>query len=307
MKILIIGYGSIAKKHVVALKKINQAFEIFALRTSEDAENEPGITNVFTYQAAEELDVTFVIISNPTASHFATISHIKTWNKPLFIEKPIFNSLIGAEGIRKYLTHNNIFNYTACNLRFLDCLVFIKNYLKDKVSRINEVNIYSGSYLPDWRPDSDYKKSYSANENMGGGVHLDLIHEIDYVYWMFGKPLENYKVHSSNSSIGINSIDYSNNIFLYKNFSCSIILNYYRRVPKREFEVLLENDIIKIDLLQNRIVNSKGDILFESKQSIVDTYLEQMKYFITNFHLKPNRSINDINDAIEVLKLCLDD
>ena len=97
--------------------------------------------------------------------------------------------LQGSETLVKRINQSNLLTYVACNLRFLECIQFLKERLDSQKKFVQEVNVYCGSYLPDWRPGKDYKTIYSAIKEKGGGVHLDLIHELDYIYWLFGKPL----------------------------------------------------------------------------------------------------------------------
>ncbi len=182
-------------------------------------------------------------------------------------------------------------------------------YLKDSLVKeliINEVNVYCGSYLPDWRPGINYRQSYSADPAKGGGVHLDLIHEVDYIYWLFGKPLSVRSFKSCTSSLGIDATDYANFILTYEKFSVNIILNYYRRDPKRTVELVCDNGTYLVDLLKNSV--SIGDLtLFISEKKISDTYMSQMDYFINTILMrKTSRPImNSINEAYEVLKICL--
>ena len=77
--------------------------------------------------------------------------------------------------------------YVGYNLRFHPLLKYLKKYLSQSNDKLLSVNIYAGSYLPDWRKNTNYVKSYSASKRKGGGVELDLSHEIDYASWLFGK------------------------------------------------------------------------------------------------------------------------
>lgn len=116
---------------------------------------------------------------------------------------------------------------------------FIKDDLH-RLGKIAEVNVYCRSDLRTWRNGIDFRKSYSVRKDLGGGVHLDLIHELDYVYWFFGKPEALHRRMTSKSSLQIDSIDYANYSLAYSNFSVNIILNYFRTAPKRQIEIVSE-------------------------------------------------------------------
>tara|TARA_R110002051_G_scaffold73135_1_gene132659 strand:+ start:29959 stop:30864 length:906 start_codon:yes stop_codon:yes gene_type:complete len=298
MKVLIVGLGSIASKHIAALKNIDPKVEFYAMRSSLNADAKEGITNVFSFENLNELD--FAIISNPTSAHKETIERLIPKKIPLFIEKPLFSSLEN-EAVLQKIENNNITTYVACNLRFLDCLKFAKKHIQGK--RINEVNVYCGSYLPDWRPSIDYKTTYSANKKLGGGVHIDLIHEIDYAYWLFGKPQKVNKVFSSKSSLNIDAYDYANYMLAYETFNANIILNYFRRDPKRTLEIVCDDHTIIIDILKNTVYQNL-EIVYTSKKTIIDTYEDQLRFFIYEVVAKNNK-FNTANEAYEILKICL--
>jgi len=304
MKVLIIGLGSIGKKHVGTIKLTYPHAEIFALRSSKNSEILPEITNIYNLNDIELNGIDFVIISNPTSEHKKTISKLIEYNVPLFIEKPVYSSL-DIEDLVNTVKSKGISTYIACNLRFLDCIKFIKEKLPlIPNKKINEVNVYCGSYLPDWRPGVDFRKSYSANAELGGGVHIDLIHEIDYLYWLFGEPKNVKKTFKSQSTLSISSIDYANYVLEFNGFCTNVVLNYYRRDPKRTFELVFNDETWNIDLLQNQIT-CNNQIIFKSEQRIVDTYQTQMNYFIEC--LNGNEStFNSISDAYNVLKICLE-
>ncbi len=301
MKVLIVGLGSIAQKHIKALIQYDSEVEIYALRRNENASVHHHITNI---TSLDEIDsISFAIISNPTSEHANAIRLLIDKEIPLFIEKPLFDSL-NFDELVELVKQKGIKTYIACNLRFLECI----QYMKDNIipnNRINEVNVYCGSYLPDWRPGVDFRTIYSANKDQGGGVHIDLIHEMDYVYWLFNKPKEVRKFYSNSSSLNITSFDYANYLLKYTSFNVNIQLNYYRRDAKRTLEVVCENDTYLVNLLENRIYK-ESTIIFESGRKISDTYQSQLIFFINNILLK-ERSFNDIVEAYTILKLCLED
>ena len=304
MKILIIGLGSIATKHINALNSQYKDITFYAYRSKKNASKIDGIINLYELDELNQ-KFDFAIISNPTNLHAEFIKILANKNIDLFIEKPPVHSLNDIEKLISTINDSNIQTYVACNLRFNPCIQFLKKYLSTNTYSINEVNIYCGSYLPDWRPNKDYKTIYSANAEMGGGVHLDLFHELDYTHWLFGKPLKSHSIKRSVSTLNINAFDYANYILEYEKFTANIVLNYYRKDPKRIIEIVFENETFNIDLIKNRITDSKEKIIFESvNYNALDAYKFQMENFITT--LKSNqKQINTFIESIEILKTCL--
>tara|TARA_R100000935_G_C2813422_1_gene156146 strand:- start:448 stop:1371 length:924 start_codon:yes stop_codon:yes gene_type:complete len=304
MKVLIVGLGSIAKKHIEALKNLRNDIKIYALRSNPNTEIEEGVENIYNLDEVN-IKFDFAIISNPTHLHYQFIEKLAKRGIPLFIEKPALHSLENTEELVSIIENKKIVTYVACNLRFHPCLKFLKNKINTESLRINELNVYCGSYLPDWRPGKNFKEIYSANSSMGGGVHLDLFHEIDYTTWIFGFPNKSSAVLRNVSSLNIDSIDYANYNFQYDAFTANIILNYYRKKPKRELEIVLETETWTVDLINNEIKNDLGEYLFKAVDfNVKDTYLFQLNYFISC--LKTNQiPMNSFVESIEILKICL--
>ena len=301
MKILIIGLGSIAKKHIKAIKEVDANVHLYALRNSAVSENYEDVINVFSVDECPEID--FVIISNPTAFHADAIRKVAHLKKPLFIEKPPFHKLDNAKEVMDIVSENNLKTYTAFNLRFLDCLKYVKKNIQ--INKVQEVNVYCGSYLPGWRSNSDYKNNYSANADLGGGAHLDLIHELDYVLWIFGQPLEVRSILRSKSKIDIKAVDYANYALIYNDFVVNIILNYYRRDAKRTCEIVFDDATWNVNLLTNSVSNEgNGAVVFESKQTGLDTYKDQMDYFYKTIS-RNEIPTNSLSESLNTLKIAL--
>lgn len=305
MNILIIGLGSIAAKHIDAIYQLNRSAQIYALRSNSTIKSEiAGITNVYSLGEVNLSAIDFILISNPTSEHFATIKQVVEYNIPLFIEKPLFSEINQeTQNLVNEIEEKGTATYVGCNLRFLNALKKLKEILKD--TRINEVNVYCGSYLPNWRAGVDFRTIYSANKEMGGGVHIDLIHELDYVYWLFGMPVKTTSFFSNNSSLNITAWDYANYLWNYEGFSASIILNYYRRENKRTIEIVTESGTYMADLLKNTI-EFDNKCIFASAQKIADTYYDQMQFFMNSI-LQNNIQFNTITEANTILGLCMKD
>lgn len=301
MNVLIVGFGSIAAKHSNAIRQIDKDARIYALRSSVNAEARDGIINLYSFGEIKIIKFDFAIISNPTSEHKKTIDALLVLGCPLFIEKPVSDT-IEMQSIITKIKNLNILTYIACNLRFLDVLQYVKKEIAKNQKRINEVNVYCGSYLPEWRAGVDFRTSYSARKETGGGVQFDLIHEMDYIYWLFGKPQNVTKILRNKSSLQIDAFDYGNYCLEYDDFCVGITLNYYRRDYKRTVEILFDDTTWLVDLKKNCVVSDEAE-LFKSSQQITDTYLEQIKYFYHLVQTDAKSSFNTISDAVEVLKI----
>lgn len=304
MKALVIGLGSIARKHIAALRMLDPDVEIVALRSNPHASEEEGVKNVYTLAEAVGEKPDFVIVSTPTACHGDTIETALAIGIPLFIEKPLIHTLPEAERIACRIEKSGKLNYVACNLRFLECLRFLKERLADRDIRINEVNSYCGSWLPGWRPGVDFRAVYSARPELGGGVHIDLIHEIDTLYWLFGMPDAVVRTFRNSSSLGIDAVDYANYCMSYPGFCASVVLNYYRRDYRRTLEIVCEDSTLMVDLARNMVLEN-GNVIFESSRTIADTYISQMEYFLQLIKSGSTASFNTVADAVATLRMAL--
>lgn len=304
MKVLIIGLGSIAKKHISAISKLVPNSLFIALRSNNNSNTFDNVKNIFEINEVPK-DIDFIIISNPSSLHSSTIKDILFLNKPIFVEKPVFNNILENVELLDIIKKSGIKTYIACNLRFHPSIIFLKKFIGINNKKINEVNVYCGSYLPNWRANTDYTESYSAKKNMGGGVDLDLIHELDYVIWLFGFPLNYNSTKRKISQLKIDSFDYCLYNLKYNDFNLSIILNYYRVNSKREIEIVLEDDILVCNLLNAEIKNSKNEIVFIDKSyNINNTYLSQVEYFINNLN-DDKPYMNNIEESFDILKIAL--
>jgi predicted dehydrogenase len=301
MNVLIIGLGSIANKHLAALRSLG-TFRFFALRSSKSDVAKDDVENCYSWDEVPS-GIDFAIIANPTDMHRSAIADCVRRGIPLFIEKPIAHQLGGLDELGEEISSAGLTTYVACNLRFLSSLVFLKNTISGK--RVNEVNVYCGSSLPVWRPGTDFRLSYSADASRGGGVHLDLFHELDYVCWIFGMPADSKGIIRSVSSLAIAAPDYAVYHLFYRSFTAAITLNYYRPTPKRAIEILFEDSVWTLDLLQNKITDDKGVVIFEDDvHRIKDTYRDQMAYFLDKLEVE-GMIENTFAASLNILKIAL--
>lgn len=127
-----------------------------------------------------------VFVCSPTKLHLEQAREAAKNGMHLFIEKPLSNSLDGVDELRKIVTEKKLICMVGCNMRFHFGPATVKRMIEEgAIGKVLHAGVYTGSYLPDWRPQNDYKKSYSADPTQGGAI-LDCIHEIDLALWYLG-------------------------------------------------------------------------------------------------------------------------
>lgn len=251
-KVLFVGVGSIAKRHIRNLKaiekEINVFFTIDAFRRSNGMiENVDKIYHNYT-DVPSDYDAIF--ITNPTELHLPSLKQFHYNGRHFFIEKPVV-SLSQLEEAQRLNFRNKTVYYVACPLRYNAVI----QYIKKNINPLDVISIrsISSSFLPDWRPGQDYRDTYSAHKALGGGVSVDLIHEWDYLTYLFGWPEKVGSFIGKKSSLEIDSDDYAIYIGEYSDKIVELHLDYFGRKTIREIQLFTKDDTIIGDISNNTI------------------------------------------------------
>ena len=309
MKVLFVGLGSIGKRHVrnmaVVTSQMKIPFEAYALRSTTSPLEDviaQHIREVYTDSSRIPDDFDVAFITNPTSMHYKTIEQLRCKAKHLLIEKPVFESLnYDISGILPESIDSQY--YVACPLRHT--LLFRKLRTICSNTPIHSVRAICSSYLPDWRPGIDYRKTYSAQASLGGGVDLDLIHELDYLTALFSFPDKLYCLKGKYSNLELDCCDIGCYIAEYKDKLLELHLDYFGVVPRREVELYTDNDIIIADFTKQQIRwKKKKDIIYLTEER--DEWCQrELRYFIQLCQSVEKKNINDISHAYHVLKLAV--
>lgn len=188
-RILIVGLGSIGKRHLRIARGIFPDADIRVLRhqlTNEIPEYSNGC--FFCMNEVLEFKPQLAVITSPATFHIATAQMLAEAGVHLLIEKPLSASVEGVEDLIKTCRLKNAALLTGYNLRFLPSLQHFRHLLDEGlVGKVLSMRCEVGQYLPSWRPESDYRQSVSARHDLGGGALLELSHELDYLRWIFGE------------------------------------------------------------------------------------------------------------------------
>src|SRR3569833_4674560 len=189
MKALIVGFGSIGQRHASNLHLVQPDCEIFLLRHQATAEDLPAfISGVFyslTEAVAAKPDVVFVC--GPATNHVATAVAFARAGAHLFIEKPLSHSTEGIDSLIDEVIDRDLVAIVGYTLMFTPAMQVINHCIDDGIlGALLSFQAQFGQYLPDWRPTIDYRKTVSAKTELGGGVLLELSHELHYLVSLFG-------------------------------------------------------------------------------------------------------------------------
>jgi len=187
---LIIGCGSIGKRHIANLLTL-QAGSILAFdpepERRRDVASRFGIGVTGTLEEAWRHSPDTVLITAPTNLHLPLAMEAAARGCRLFIEKPLADRMDGIPDLLRHISERKLVTLVGCNLRFHPGLRRVKDLLEDgAIGRAISARVEFGQYLPDWHPQEDYRRNYSARLDLGGGIILDAIHEIDYIRWLLG-------------------------------------------------------------------------------------------------------------------------
>lgn len=186
-RVLIVGLGSIGKRHLRICRELLPDAEIKVLRKSTEI---PEFSNgsFSTIDQAIAFGPQLAIIASPAPFHMATAEPLAAIGTHLLVEKPISSETADVLQLLQASLQRGTIVMTGYNLRFLPSLQRFRELLIDNViGKVISVRCEIGQYLPSWRPDSDYRLGVSARKELGGGALLELSHEIDYLRWIFGE------------------------------------------------------------------------------------------------------------------------
>ena len=245
MRVLFLGLGSIGVRNLEACQRVRPDFDYRAFRSKKNNAISP-IPECHSLEELKAFQPELVYVCTPTANHLDSLQLLKNLDCAVFLEKPISHDLGHLGQIEKEMDDRTFFY--GCVLRFHPLIQRTYDILKSKdFGRPLTYNLYSGSYLPDWRPGRDYREIYSAKRSAGGGVALDLIHEFDFAEYWFGptKAMQGYRARASD--LEIDSDDVCQAVTQHGQGNRedqvvgSVFLNYFRPKPRRDFKITFES------------------------------------------------------------------
>jgi predicted dehydrogenase len=247
MKALVVGYGSIGSRHARLLNELG-------CRTAVVSSREIDFNKVYrsVSEALNSQDPEYIVIANKTNQHYDTLMELINldYDGTVLVEKPLFSKFLGIP--------QNKFKdiFVGYNLRFHPVIQRLLALFKNK--KILSVQAYVGQYLPYWRPQTDYRKTYSASVTEGGGVLRDLSHELEYLSWILGGWERLTALGGHYSHLEITSDDVFAVMLVTR--KCPVVtvqLNYLDRETRRLILINMDDYTVEADFVSGTLTINK--------------------------------------------------
>jgi len=331
INILFIGLGSIGQRHLRNLNKIlPNKVNFYAYRKTKHVplldkkgnkvrgtiEKKHNISLISNLSLINKNNIDIVFVTNPSSLHINSVLKLKNLkNAYIFIEKPLDSSLKNYKEFLKYINRNKNNIFVGHNMRFHPGYIKLKNILRNKkiINRIHYAIFKCSKNLKDYHSYEDYKISYAARKELGGGVCLTAVHEIDMMIDLFGNASK-IKSHADKlSTLKLNVEDFS--LSFYKNYFFKnkvislLILDFIQLTEERYIKIIGDNGEIFLDLanyfLKITKKNSIKNFNFKKNKNLM--YINQLKLFL-NYYRKKEKIPNFYNEqnALKSLKLALE-
>jgi len=315
MLFLVVGCGSIGKRHIRNLKALGiQDIIAHDLKRErcQEVEQEFGLKCYADLEEALAGKPDVALICTPTSRHIPAALSAAQWGCHLFIEKPLSHSLDSVDELLAIVAKKGLVTLVGCNMRFHPGIVKMKELLeKQSIGKILSARVQAGQYLPDWHPWEDYRQGYSANISLGGGVLLDGIHEIDYITWFLGKVSQVFCFAGKLSSLEIDTEDTVEILMWLKSGAIAEVhLDYVQHPYGRSCQLIGEKGTILWDFNDKQVklysARTKEWQVFDQPPNY-DTnqmYLDEMRHFIQCLEGKA-RPVQDAKQGKALLEIVL--
>ena len=316
INVLIVGYGSIGKRHLENFLQFKDIrLTVYTKRNDLQLLKKKGIkvSNSLTECLKENPDIG--VIANETSLHTPIAIKLAKEGLDLFLEKPLSNSLKDIEKLRAIVKKNKLITQMGCNLRFHPCIKKIKNLIEQqKIGKIISAQVQCCSYLPDYHRWEDYRKSYAARKDLGGGVILTQIHEIDYMYWFFQEVENVISMSGKLSDLDIKVEDYVSSLLKFRNkIIGELHMDYFQRPNFRSCKIRgtkgeiywnSDNNCVNIFNMNKKRWETKFDDGFSDNLDTYSSYIEELKHFLKCVKRR-KETINDLEQGVATLKIAL--
>jgi predicted dehydrogenase len=314
LRLLVIGGGSIGKRHAKNLLSLGvnnlvivEPDQVRALEIQETLQVKVATS---IEAACEQSTFDAAVICSPSRFHPEHALLCSEKGMHLFIEKPAAPSKEGLVALGAVAKNKKIITMVGSNWKFHPMFQKMKTLIDDGVvGKILSARCQFGQYLPDWHPWEDYRRGYSANQKLGGGILLDS-HEFDYLTWFLGPVSTLISLSGKVSSLEIDVEDIAETIVRFESGAIGEIhVDYIQRFYQREFEFFGETGSISWNAKDKKVIlelvgKDAQEFLLPDDYYTNDMYVEEMKHFLHCVETN-TQTITPLEQGIRVVELIL--
>jgi predicted dehydrogenase len=315
--LLVIGGGSVGERHIGILQELGyKNLHIFRQRNLPLRQITPDAVHIFTdWELVNDIKPVAAVICTPTAQHLRQALICVQMGIHVLVEKPLTHTLKGLSDLRQAVTTHQTYLQVAYMLRFHPLMQRLKAIVESRQwGDLLSMQSYWGEYLPDWHPWEDYRLSYAAQRQMGGGVALTLSHDLDLVNWLADSPvqqghiLRNYlsKLEVDTESGADISIAYESGARAH----CHV--NYFETVPRRWYRFVFDHASVEIDYYKSEMTlftKEKTEVSVLPDFNRNDMFKAQALFFLENCQAdnRVERSLGAIQESETIITICQDE
>lgn len=322
MHVLIAGLGAVGQRHARNLRRVYggdlrlSAFRQVGSRhvitealrqdTARDVETDLAITTYRDLDTALASGPDVVFVCTPSSQHLDIARRAAAARCHLFIEKPVSHSLDGLDELASLIAERELVAAVGCQWRFHPCVQWLRRLLQEgTLGRLRGVEIDYAEYLPDWHPYEDYRASYAARADLGGGVVLTQVHDYDLAWWLFGQPS---RVAANGGHLSGLEIDVEDTVDARLEGAAAPIRirqTFASKPPRRIITVTADTATVSVDLLNARVTTTGGVERFALQDyQRNQMFMDEIVQFGACLAGK-ERPMVPLQDGISVLRLAL--
>ena len=310
LKILVCGYGSIGKKHAENLLKLNADVKIWRQRSTLSKVIE---TDGFAFEPSLESGLDWcdaVVVATSTNDHIRVALQAAKKRKAFYLEKPVSQN---KEGLDSLITDSKgLVVEVGCQLRQHPNLKALKRLLSEgKDGKICAFQAWVGQRLDQWRPGTDYRKSYSADAQRGGGALFDLVHEIDLMTWFVGPMSSVYADLRHNSDLEMSAEDLANLVLVAQSGAAGTVqLDMLSPAYRRGFQIICAKALYRWEMTEGTLWRDDGDgaqCIDQVPQDYLPAQMlyEAMAYFLKRLENKSLPASCSLKEGVHDLDILL--
>jgi predicted dehydrogenase len=329
-KVLFVGLGGIGQRHLRNLRRIcGDSLEVCALRTRRlnitltdslqvesgaDLESKYHVRVVTAVDDALAFQPRYAFICNPSSLHVPVALALAQAGVHLFIEKPLSHDLYQVQELIEVVLRKQLIGFVGYQFRFHPCVQRLREIVSSGIiGRSLAARVQVGEYLPNWHQYEDYRQMYASKAELGGGVILSQIHELDYLFWLFGVPKNVYTVGGHLSPLEIDVEDVASSLFRFEQngfpVPVSLLQDYVQRPSSRDCSIIGEEGRVHLDLTKNQLLRFDISGQLVENLEIVnlqrnDLFINETRHFLDCVEGK-NTPLVSLGDGAQSLRMAL--